>query len=169
MTDTAGSLRNEPGKWVLAGLGVVVAIAIVVGLGRPHPHPFDGALFARQPWVIKAHMLTAVAALLIGATQMSRPKGDAAHRWLGWSWVILMAAVAGSSLFIRVINPGAFSWIHILSAYVLVMLPLAVFAARRGKIGAHRGMMTGLFCFGLLVAGAFTFLPGRLMWKLFLG
>lgn len=30
-------------------------------------------------------------------------------------------------------------------------------------------MMTGLFMFGLLVAGAFTFIPGRLMYQLFFG
>jgi uncharacterized membrane protein len=36
-------------------------------------------------------------------------------------------------------------------------------------MAAHRHTMTGLFLFGRIVAGAFTFLPGRLMWRLFFG
>lgn len=33
----------------------------------------------------------------------------------------------------------------------------------------HRRMMTGLFIGGLVIAGALTFLPGRLMWQVFFG
>ena len=45
----------------------------------------------------------------------------------------------------------------------------AVYAARRHRVAAHRRAMTGMFVGGLIVAGAFTFLPGRLMWAIFFG
>jgi uncharacterized membrane protein len=34
-------------------------------------------------------------------------------------------------------------------------------------VQAHRRAMTGMFVGGLIVAGALTFLPGRLMWAIF--
>lgn len=46
---------------------------------------------------------------------------------------------------------------------------MAIYAVRRGKVQAHRRAMTGMFVGGLLVAGALTFLPGRLMWAIFFG
>jgi uncharacterized membrane protein len=46
---------------------------------------------------------------------------------------------------------------------------MGVAFARRHNIRAHRRMMTGNFLFGLIVAGAFTFVPGRLMWRVFFG
>ena len=67
------------------------------------------------------------------------------------------------------LNNGAFSLIHILSAWTLLVLPMAVYAARRGDIARHRGRMTGLFIGGLLIAGTLAFMPGRLMWRLFFG
>jgi len=147
---------------------VLVAICVIFALGTPHPHAFDTALFARQPVVIQAHVLAAVSALLLGLIQLAGPKGTVAHRVIGWSWVLLMMTVAISS-FAMISLGGGFSPIHALSAFVLVMVPLGVYAARRGRIEAHRGAMTGVFVFGLIVAGAFTFVPGRLMWRLFLG
>jgi uncharacterized membrane protein len=154
---------------VLALAGVAVAATLVVVFGHPHPHPLDTALLARQPARILVHLGAAVTALGLGVVQLVAPKGTLPHRLLGWIWVLLMVAVAGSSLFIQVINKGGFSPIHGLSAYVLVCTPLAVIAARRQDVEAHRGYMTGMFFLGLIVAGAFTFLPGRLMWSLFLG
>jgi hypothetical protein len=35
------------------------------------------------------------------------------------------------------------------------------------QIAAHRKQMTDMFVGGMLIAGLFTFLPGRLMWSLF--
>jgi uncharacterized membrane protein len=52
---------------------------------------------------------------------------------------------------------------------VLFIVPVAVWAARRHRVGLHRRSMMGVFYLGLIAAGAFTFVPGRLMWSLFLG
>jgi uncharacterized membrane protein len=66
-------------------------------------------------------------------------------------------------------NHGAMSWIHLLSGWTIIALPIAVYAARRHKVSLHRRFMTGLFVGGLIVAGGFAFLPGRLMWRVFFG
>jgi uncharacterized membrane protein len=48
-------------------------------------------------------------------------------------------------------------------------LAAAVFLARRGRIGAHRRSMIGLYLGALLVTGAFTLLPGRIMGRVVFG
>ena len=58
---------------------------------------------------------------------------------------------------------GPWSPIHLLAICTLVMLPIGVWHARRHAIRHHRGTMMGIFIGGLLLAGAFTFLPGRIM------
>jgi uncharacterized membrane protein len=167
---TAGGVSRALGfQLALAALGVAGAAALVFALGHPHLHAFDFDLFARQSLPIRLHIITASTALLLGLIQFAGPKGTTVHRAIGWSWVLLMITVAGSSFFIHSLNKGGFSLIHVLSAYVLVAVPLGVYAARRGKVDRHRGYMTGVFVFGLIVAGAFTFVPGRLMWNLLLG
>jgi uncharacterized membrane protein len=46
---------------------------------------------------------------------------------------------------------------------------MAVIAARRVEIARHRFIMGSLFFSALVVAGAFTFLPGRIMSKVLFG
>ncbi|MDB5458354.1 MAG: hypothetical protein JWO72_95, partial [Caulobacteraceae bacterium] len=98
--------------------------------------------------------------LLIGV------KGTTLHRTLGWIWVVAMFIGAVSSLFIRVINHGSLSFIHLFAGWTIVALPMAVAYARRHKVASHARAMTGLFTGGLVLAGLFAFIPGRLMWSL---
>jgi uncharacterized membrane protein len=56
-----------------------------------------------------------------------------------------------------------------LSIFTLVMLPLAVLRARRHEVQEHRRAMIGIFIGTLVVAGAFTFVPGRIMHAVVLG
>lgn len=152
---------------------LLIAVAVGVGLALAAlatvAHAPDWALLARQPWVIQLHIVAALAALLLGTVQLVGIKGTGLHRLIGWSWVVAMVTVAVSSLFIRQINPGAFSWIHLLSGWTLIALPMAIFAIRKGRVRSHAGGMTWTFVGGLIVAGAFTFLPGRLLWEVFFG
>lgn len=169
-------------------LGVTLAILVVVVVG---PRMFTGmgdfliergviergvrlhapnwSLLAAQPLAIKIHLTAAVTALLIGIALMMRVKGTGLHKVLGWTWVIAMGVTAVSSLFIRQLNHGHFSFIHLLSGWTIVGLPGAVYAIKRGKVATHRKAMTGMFVGGLLLAGLFAFLPGRLLWALVLG
>lgn len=83
---------------------------------------------------------------------------------MGWTWVILMTLIAVSSFFIHTIcSFGDFSWIHLLSILTLVALPFAVRDARQHRIGEHAGAMKVLYIGALVIAGAFTFSPGRIM------
>lgn len=120
-------------------------------------------LFAAPP-VIQIHALAAIAAFAIGLVQLAAPKGTVPHRLVGWSWATLMVIVAASSLFIHVLRIwGKWSPIHLLSLLVLVTVPLAVRHARRHDVRRHRNAMTALFMGALVIAGAFTFMPGRIM------
>ena len=169
--DTFHSGRRERmirAALVVGGLGGALALIVMLG-GHARLHWPNLSLLRGAPLVIQLHVAAASTALLIGAGLMMGPKGTTIHRSLGWTWVIAMMTTAISSFFIHTINPGGFSPIHALSAYVSIGVPMAVAFARRHNIRAHRRMMTGNFLFGLIVAGAFTLVPGRLMWKVFFG
>lgn len=118
---------------------------------------------------ILLHLASVIAALALGIVMLTRPKGTISHKKLGWAWVTLMAVAAGSSLLITEINDGRFSPIHILSVGTLLALPWAIYAIRRGKRQHHRFTMIGIFSGGLIVAGIFAMLPGRLLGGLISG
>jgi len=114
--------------------------------------------------VVQVHTYAAIAAFALGLVQFAAPKGTLPHRTIGWTWVLLLAVIAISSFWIHGIRMvGPFSPIHLLSIFVLVMLPLAVLHARRHRVAAHRKAMTGIFLGALIVAGVFTLVPGRVM------
>jgi uncharacterized membrane protein len=88
------------------------------------------------PGTIPLHAFAAMAAFALGIVQFAAPKGTLPHRTIGWIWVLLMFVVAISSFWIHEIRlVGPFSPIHLLS----------------------------IFFGALVVAGLFTFLPGRIM------
>ncbi len=132
-----------------------------------HPHAPNLALLAHVSPVIVVHLVFAVIAFAIGLIQLLGPKGTILHRILGWTWVVMMATVAISSFFIHALNPKGYSIIHLLSVFVLCMLPLGVYAAKKHDVNRHGRIMTNLFIGGMVVAGIFTFFPGRLMWQMF--
>ncbi|MEH2517883.1 putative membrane protein [Bradyrhizobium sp. AZCC 1610] len=120
--------------------------------------------------MIPVHAFAAMAAFALGIVQFAAPKGTLPHRTIGWIWVGLMVVVAASSFWIHEIRLlGPWSPIHLLSIMVLVLLPVAVIAARRHNVSRHRKTMIGIFTGGLVVAGLFTLLPGRIMHAVFFG
>lgn len=124
----------------------------------------------QAPPVIQVHVAAAVAAFVLGIIQFAAPKGTLPHRTLGWIWVGLMAIAAGSSFSIHAIRQfGPFSMIHGLSIFSLVMLVLGVTRARQHKVTAHKWTMFGIFAGALIVAGAFAFMPGRIMHQVVVG
>lgn len=113
-------------------------------------------------WIVAIHTFAAVAALFVGAVQLTRSKGTASHRKLGYVWIALMAVAAATSFFIHEIRQwGLFSWIHLLSIAIVYGLIGGIRQARRGDIAEHRKTMVLLYFGGLIVAGAFTLTPGR--------
>ena len=120
--------------------------------------------------LIQIHAAAALIALVIGALQFFRTKGDRPHRAIGRIWVSLMALVALSSFFIWTIRLwGLFSPIHLISIFTLAMLWRGVQFARQRKIAWHKRTMTYTYCLALIVTGFFTFYPGRIMYRVAFG
>jgi uncharacterized membrane protein len=76
-----------------------------------------------------------------------------------------MLVVAISSFWITGAD-GKYSWIHGLSVFVTLAVPLAVFYAIRGNIARHRGLMIRLYIGALIVAGGFSLSPDRLLGRM---
>jgi len=108
--------------------------------------------------VILIHLATAIASVLVGAAMFLMKKGTVQHRVSGRLWVLLMAVTALASFAIQ--SRGHFSWIHLLSVVVLVMLVRAVLAVRNRNIRLHQRLVTGTYV-GLLIAGMFALAPWR--------
>jgi uncharacterized membrane protein len=120
-------------------------------------------LLSASPAII-LHTFAALFAFGLGIVQLAGPKGTTLHRLLGWTWALTMLTVAASSFWINEMKQfGDFSWIHGLSLLVLTMVPIALLAARRHNVTKHRSIMISVFVGGLLVAGFFTLMPGRIM------
>jgi len=119
------------------------------------------------------HLATIVPAFLIGTTLLFSRKGTPVHKLLGKVYMVLMLSTAVITLFMpATVGPQFifhFGFIHIFSFLVLLNIPAAYFAAKRGDIKAHRGAMVGMYVGGILIAGAFAMLPGRLLHQLLFG
>ena len=76
---------------------------------------------------------------------------------------LAMPAALGPTLF------GHFGFTNLFSVLVLFSVPAAIMAIKRGDIAAHRGHMVGLYVGGILIAGTFAFMPGRLMHQVLFG
>jgi uncharacterized membrane protein len=113
---------------------------------------------------IPVHAFAAMIAFVLGVVQLAAPKGTLPHRTLGWIWVCLMVSVALSSFWIHQIRMvGPWSPIHLLSIFVLITVPLAVWRAHQHRVADHRRIMISVFSGALVIAGLFTLLPGRIM------
>ncbi len=142
---------------VLAGAAVILLAAVVAAL-------FKG----RHEWgmisvVVWGHLLMVTIAVALTPVMLLRRRGDRLHRKIGWVWAVAMIATALGSFAIRDTNDGAFSFIHLLSLFTLVQVPLIVWSARVHNVRAHRGSVRGMVTGALLVAGFFTFPFNRLL------
>lgn len=115
---------------------------------------------------IQIHAYAAIAAFGLGAVILFRRKGGRIHRMMGRVWVGLMLVVVLSSFFIHTIRLwGPWSPIHLLSVATLFSLTYGVLMIRRRNVEAHRSVMQSTFGGALVIAGLFTFVPGRIMWE----
>lgn len=159
---------------------VVVAAVIAIAMGPVGPalvrmagqarlHAPDMTLWAQLSLPIKIHLLTALAALALGGVLMAVRKGRTFHRVAGWVWVSLVSVTAGVTLFITSLNHGSWSFLHLFTAWTLMILPLAVMAAKRHNVRQHRYRMMGLFYGGFAINLLIAFIPGRALWMMFFG
>jgi len=174
---SAPARRTTAQRLVITGIVTCVIVGvslapfadgIILLARRAHLHAPDIAVFQRLPMAIKMHLLAAIGAVMLGAALMWVRKGRTFHRVAGWTWVSLVSLVAGSSIFITQLNHGHWSLLHLFTGWTLLMLPLAVFAARR-NVERHRRTMMGLFYGGFVINGFIAMIPGRTVWQLFFG
>lgn len=182
--DSVPHRNRPPVTWTFGrgfALSMVVVLVVLAGamwgiwpaiwreLAAARPHAPDFALLAGLSPVIKIHLYTALAALVLGAVLMTARKGRTFHRIAGWMWVALVMTTAVSTLFITSLSPGRWSLIHLFTGWTLIILPLAVIWAKRRDVARHRRAMMGLFYGAFAINLAFAFIPGRTMWNLFFG
>jgi uncharacterized membrane protein len=142
---------------ILAAAAVLLLAAVLAALTRGYGE------WSRVPGVVWAHIATILVALGLTPLMLLRRRGDRPHRVLGWVWATALFLTAAISFFVRTINPGHFSFIHLLSVLTVVQVPLIVFYARRHDWKRHRSAVRGMVTGALLVAGFFTFPFGRLL------
>lgn len=178
----AASKSARSSEWRRRAIATAAVIAIIGATTALQPRALSAiasadvrpkvpelGLVAEQGLAIQIHLAAALTALAIGIVIMLRPKGVGLHKVLGWTWVAAMAVTAVSSLLIPSFMGSRFGFIHLLSGWAIIALPMAIAAIRRRDVAGHRRFMTGLFTGGLVLAGALTFIPGRLMWRVFFG
>jgi uncharacterized membrane protein len=109
------------------------------------------------------HLAAVVPAAALGVAQLFMTKGTRLHKVMGWIWVSAMLVAAMSSFWIMEIHKGAgWSVIHLLSAWTLISLALAIWHIRHGNVRAHKGYMVGTMM-GLAGAGLGALAPGRFL------
>ncbi len=119
---------------------------------------------------ILIHLLTVVPAFAIGTWQIFfSVKGSRLHRGFGFAYLALMTVTAGAAFFIRSVGHGYLTPIHLFIPLTLFGVVGALWYARRGNIAAHRTAMLSLYFGGLILAGSFALLPGRLLHRVLFG
>lgn len=119
------------------------------------------------------HLITVIPCVFIGAYLLLFSKGTKWHRSLGKYYMISMMVTAIVSLFMpAMVGPqffGHFGYIHLFSLLTLWSVPTAYIAVRKGQIKKHKIKMVLLYIGALMIAGGFTFVPGRFMYEVFFG
>ncbi|MEM7465630.1 MAG: DUF2306 domain-containing protein [Pseudomonadota bacterium] len=113
------------------------------------------------------HLGTVLPAFLIGGVIFLRQKGTPIHKAIGKLYMVFMLITAIITLFMSAeVGPtflNHFGFIHLFSFLVLYSVPAAYIAAKNGRIATHKANMVGVYLGGVLIAGGFAFMPGRLL------
>lgn len=165
MATVAGQVRGKPVRSlaadayekVLAIAATVLLVTVLVAIMQGHAYWFV------IPAVVWAHLLPVIVALALTPVMLLRPRGDTVHRLLGKLWVAAMFLTAFASFFVRLSNHGGFSFIHILSTYVVIAAPLIWWTAATHRVAAHRRQVRAMTTGALVIAGFFTLPFGRML------
>ncbi|XQW83838.1 DUF2306 domain-containing protein [Thalassotalea piscium] len=113
------------------------------------------------------HLITVVPAFIIGTYLLLVRKGTLTHKRLGKVYMVLMLITAVISLLmpaqLGTLFFNHFGYIHLLSLLTLYAVPAAYFYIKKGNVSGHKRSMIILYCGGILVAGTFAMMPGRLL------
>ena len=118
--------------------------------------------------IIYVHATLALLAVPLGLSILLTKKGTKQHRILGRIWVTFLIIVSLTAIFIQAINPGQYSLIHLLIPWTIGSLIYSIWNIKKFKNTkierykfAHMYSMIGVYVGALLIAGAFTLMPGR--------
>ena len=119
------------------------------------------------------HLVTVIPCFIIGTILLLIKKGTPFHKKSGRVYMVLMLITAiitlfmpakvGSSLF------NHFGWIHLFSFITIYTVPTAYLAIKKGNVKSHKRKMILLYFGAIIIAGGFTFSPGRYLHELFFG
>jgi uncharacterized membrane protein len=130
---------------------------------------FNAAPLLAAPPSVQLHVAAALVAMFVGVVIFLLPKGTGFHRLLGWTWVGSMIVVAATSIAMIFDLKTGVNALHVFTAVTVVSLWAGLTGIRRGNVRQHAGSMIGLYVGGLIIAGAFAFIPGRTMWQVVFG
>ena len=119
------------------------------------------------------HLATVVPCFLIGTLLLIIQKGTTIHKQLGRIYMVLMLFTAAVTLFMQAqVGPrffNHFGYIHAFSFLTIYTVPTAYWAIKRGDVKAHKRKMILLYFGAIIIAGGFTFTPGRYLYEVFFG
>ena len=120
-------------------------------------------------FAIQIHLVLALFALVLGTIMWLRPKGTKSHKLIGRIFVTLMFFVAVSAVFIRQINSGQFSFIHIFVPVTFFAIFECFWYIRKKNIKGHVRAVKGMFFGALLIPGILSMMPGRVLYMMVFG
>ena len=153
---------TPPLRIAMIGSAVVLGLLSLLALSRAAIGVALTAPGVREI-AVTLHLMSVLPAIPLGIFVLLTRKGGGRHRILGRIWMALMGSTAITALFIRQINHGGFSWIHIFVPATLIMAWKAIESARAGRIAQHRRRLASMFLGAMVIPGLFAFAPGRVM------
>jgi uncharacterized membrane protein len=100
-------------------------------------------------------------------------KGTNIHKYFGRIYMVLMIITAIITLFMPAeVGPtilNHFGWIHSFSFLTIYTVPTAYLAIKKGNVKSHKRKMILLYFGAIIIAGGFTFFPGRYLHNFFFG
>tara|TARA_R110001606_G_scaffold238788_1_gene386791 strand:+ start:43 stop:426 length:384 start_codon:yes stop_codon:yes gene_type:complete len=116
------------------------------------------------------HLATVIPCFIIGTILLLIKKGTKIHKNFGRVYMVLMLMTATITLFMPAeVGPTIFNhfgWIHSFSFLTLYTVPTAYIAIKKGNVKAHKRKMILLYFGAIIIAGGFTFVPGRYLHEL---
>ena len=126
--------------------------------------------------ILSLHALPGLLAVILGSIVLLSKKGTKTHKRRGYIWLGLMLLLSLTAIFIKEINPGSYSLIHLLIPWTIFSIIFGIYAIKKFKVtknkvwrNLHQWTMIGLFFGALVIAGAFTLMPGRMLNEIMFG
>ena len=123
--------------------------------------------------LMNLHLITVVPCFIIGTLLLIIKKGTPIHKGFGRVYMVLMLFTACVTLFMPAdVGPqflNHFGWIHSFSFLTIYTVPTAYLAIKKGNVKVHKRKMILLYFGAIIIAGGFTFVPGRYLHNVFFG